>query len=223
MSDARPLPSQTTTGTGGVSRRYSKTIEITLGPPSTMSATTGTPWPIPALKKEKKRKKREKNTKPANQRNKKRNKKHKLKLLSMGEVTTYEGLTYGAKIYRKPFSRIFPLESPLDSALSPQLPAFWGFKALMTIPQRGGVEWGGWERNWLVEEVLGQQPKDWKLNAILSKSHMDPTVSFLYEKWGVKKMPPPWSHHSAKKMPKWFFLLKTTKISWGHILTCSIN
>lgn len=58
---------------------------ITLGPPSTMSATTGTPWPIPALKKEKKRKKREKNTKPANQRNKKRNKKHKLKLLSMGE------------------------------------------------------------------------------------------------------------------------------------------
>lgn len=94
MSDARPLPSQTTTGTGGVSRRYSKTMEITLGPPSTMSATTGTPWPIPALKKEKKRKKGEKNTKPANQINKKRKKKHKLKLLSMGEVMRYEGIKY---------------------------------------------------------------------------------------------------------------------------------
>lgn len=50
MSDARPLPSQTTTGTGGVSRRYSRTIEITLGPPSTMRATTGTPCPIPVVK-----------------------------------------------------------------------------------------------------------------------------------------------------------------------------
>lgn len=57
MSDARPLPSQTTTGTGGVSRRYSKTIEITLGPPSTIRATTGTPCPIPAIKKEKKKEK----------------------------------------------------------------------------------------------------------------------------------------------------------------------
>lgn len=94
MSDARPLPSQTTTGTGGVSRRYSKTIEITLGPPSTMRATNGTPWPIPALKKEKKGKKGEKNTKPANQINKKRKKKHKLKLLSMGEVMRYERIKH---------------------------------------------------------------------------------------------------------------------------------
>lgn len=84
MSDARPLPSQTTTGTGGVSRRYSKTIEITLGPPSTMSATTGTPWPIPALKKEKKGKKGEKNTKPANQINKKRKKKAQTKITEHG-------------------------------------------------------------------------------------------------------------------------------------------
>ncbi len=48
MSEARPLPSHTTTGTGGVSLRYSSTIEITLGPPSTIRATTGTPCPIPA-------------------------------------------------------------------------------------------------------------------------------------------------------------------------------
>lgn len=96
MSDARPLPSQTTTGTGGVSRRYSKTMEITLGPPSTMSATTGTPWPIPALKKEKKRKKEKrtqsqqtKETKKTNK--KKRNKKHKLKLLSTGGGNNIRG------------------------------------------------------------------------------------------------------------------------------------
>lgn len=43
ISEARPLPSQTTTGTGGVSLRYSSTMEMTLGPPSTMRATTGTP------------------------------------------------------------------------------------------------------------------------------------------------------------------------------------
>lgn len=48
MSEALPLPSHTTTGTGGVSLRYSSTMEMTLGPPSTMRATTGTPWPIPA-------------------------------------------------------------------------------------------------------------------------------------------------------------------------------
>lgn len=48
MSDARPLPSQITTGRGGSSRRHSKTMEITLGPPSTMSPTTGTPCPSPA-------------------------------------------------------------------------------------------------------------------------------------------------------------------------------
>lgn len=62
-----------------------KTIEITLGPPSTISATTGQPWPIPALKKEKKRKKkREKNTKNQQTKETKETKKHKLKLLSMG-------------------------------------------------------------------------------------------------------------------------------------------
>ncbi len=52
MSEARPLPSHTTTGTGGVSLRYSSTIEITLGPPSNIRATTGTPCPIPAEKTE---------------------------------------------------------------------------------------------------------------------------------------------------------------------------
>lgn len=48
ISEARPLPSQMTTGTGGSSRRYSKTTDITLGPPSTTSPTTGTPCPSPA-------------------------------------------------------------------------------------------------------------------------------------------------------------------------------
>ena len=47
-SEARPLPSQTTTGTGGSSRRYSRTMEITFGPPSTTRPTTGTPCPSPA-------------------------------------------------------------------------------------------------------------------------------------------------------------------------------
>jgi len=48
ISDARPLPSHITTGRGGSSRRHSRTMEITLGPPSTMSPTTGTPCPSPA-------------------------------------------------------------------------------------------------------------------------------------------------------------------------------
>lgn len=48
MSEARPLPSQTTTGTGGSSRRYSRTMETTFGPPSTTRPTTGTPCPSPA-------------------------------------------------------------------------------------------------------------------------------------------------------------------------------
>lgn len=47
MSDARPLPSQTTIGRGGCSRRHSKTMDITLGPPSTIKPTTGTPCPSP--------------------------------------------------------------------------------------------------------------------------------------------------------------------------------
>ena len=118
MSDARPLPSQTTTGTGGVSRRYSKTIEITLGPPSTISATTGTPWPIPELKKEKKRKKKRKEHKASKPKKQKEKQKAQTKITEHGEETTYEGITYGAKIYRKPFSRIFLPESLLDFALS---------------------------------------------------------------------------------------------------------
>ena len=40
------------------------------------------------------------------------------KITEHGEETTYEGITYGAKIYRKPFSRIFLPESLLDFALS---------------------------------------------------------------------------------------------------------
>lgn len=47
MSEARPLPSQTTTGTGGSSFKLSSVIEITFGPPSTIRQTTGTPWPRP--------------------------------------------------------------------------------------------------------------------------------------------------------------------------------
>lgn len=43
MSAARPLPSQTTTGTGGSSLRLSSMMEITLGPPSRIRHTTGTP------------------------------------------------------------------------------------------------------------------------------------------------------------------------------------
>lgn len=48
MSDALPLPSQTTTGTGGSSFRLSRVMEMTLGPPSTIRHTNGTPWPRPA-------------------------------------------------------------------------------------------------------------------------------------------------------------------------------
>ena len=48
MSEARPLPSHTTTGMGGSSLRLSRAMEITLGPPSTIRHTTGTPWPRPA-------------------------------------------------------------------------------------------------------------------------------------------------------------------------------
>lgn len=47
MSEARPLPSQTTTGIGGSSLRLSRAMEITLGPPSTIRQTRGTPWPNP--------------------------------------------------------------------------------------------------------------------------------------------------------------------------------
>lgn len=122
MSDARPLPSQTTTGTGGVSRRYSKTIEITLGPPSTMRATTGTPWPIPALKKGKekeKKRKEHKASKPNKQKEKK--KKHKLKLLSTGEVVRYEGIKYWVTFVDNTLVESLPPESPCDLAWSPQL------------------------------------------------------------------------------------------------------
>lgn len=47
MSEARPLPSQMTTGTGGSSLRLSNIMEMTLGPPSRIRHTTGTPWPRP--------------------------------------------------------------------------------------------------------------------------------------------------------------------------------
>jgi len=47
MSEARPLPSHTTTGMGGSSLRLSRAMEITLGPPSTKRHTTGTPCPRP--------------------------------------------------------------------------------------------------------------------------------------------------------------------------------
>lgn len=222
MSDARPLPSQTTTGTGGVSRRYSRTIEITFGPPSTMRATTGTPWPIPALKKERKRKKkkkREKNTKPANQRNKKRNRKHKLKLLSLGEVTIYEGIKM--KIYRKSFHRIFPADSIRCCCPLPAAPGAQGPLRLWLLYFQGWVSGGeGKARNGLVGEALGPQPKDWKLNVILSKSHLYPGVPFLTWKWGGKNAA---LLTVLRKMPEWFFLLKTIKISWRHILTWCIN
>lgn len=47
MSEARPLPSHTTTGMGGSSLRLSRAMEMTLGPPSTIRHTRGTPWPKP--------------------------------------------------------------------------------------------------------------------------------------------------------------------------------
>lgn len=47
--------------------------------------------------------------------------------------------------------------------------------------------------------------------------------SVSYMKNGKLIIPPSWSQHSGKKMFKWFFLLKTIKISWRHILTCRIN
>ena len=48
-SAARPLPSQTTTGTGGVSVTYSSTDLIVLAPPSSTTHMTGTPRPFTPL------------------------------------------------------------------------------------------------------------------------------------------------------------------------------
>lgn len=53
MSEARPLPSHTTTGMGGSSLRLSSAMEITLGPPSTMRHTSGTPCPKPGTNNQK--------------------------------------------------------------------------------------------------------------------------------------------------------------------------
>lgn len=184
MSDARPLPSQTTTGTGGVSRRYSKTIEITLGPPSTMSATTGTPWPIPALKKEKKRKKkkREKNTKPANQRNKKGKQKAQTKITEHGgDNNIWRDKIRSKNCTENPFAesphhRVYlTLPSPRT-----ELPGCWGWwrHPPPYFPGAGGVCAQGeeGEEGRLVDEVLSQQPEDWKLNVTLSKSPLYPVV-----------------------------------------------
>ena len=44
MSAARPLPSATTTGIAGFLVTDSKTVRMVLGPPSSTSSTTGTPW-----------------------------------------------------------------------------------------------------------------------------------------------------------------------------------
>ena len=44
ISAARPLPSATTTGTAGFLVTDSKTVRMVLGPPSSTSSTTGTPW-----------------------------------------------------------------------------------------------------------------------------------------------------------------------------------
>lgn len=44
MSAARPLPSATTTGTAGFLVTDSRTVRMVLGPPSSTSSTTGTPW-----------------------------------------------------------------------------------------------------------------------------------------------------------------------------------
>lgn len=49
-SAALPVPSHTTTGTAGFSFRYSHTVRISFGPPSTSSPTKGTPCPIPISK-----------------------------------------------------------------------------------------------------------------------------------------------------------------------------
>lgn len=170
-------------------------------------------------KEKEKKKKREKNTKPANQRNKKRNRKHKLKLLSLGEVTIYEGIKM--KIYRKSFHRIFPADSIRCCCPLPAAPGAQGPLRLWLLYFQGWVSGGkGKARNGLVGEALGPQPKDWKLNVILSKSHLYPGVPFLTWKWGGKNAA---LLTVLRKMPEWFFLLKTIKISWRHILTWCIN
>ena len=46
-SAALPVPSNTTTGTGGTLVTYSRTRHGTPGPPSTTTHTTGTPWHSP--------------------------------------------------------------------------------------------------------------------------------------------------------------------------------
>ena len=48
-SAALPLPSHTTTGTGGVSVTYSNTDLIVLTPPSNTTHITGTPLPLTPL------------------------------------------------------------------------------------------------------------------------------------------------------------------------------
>lgn len=59
--------------------------------------------------KEKEKKKKEKRTQSQQTKEtKKGNKKHKLKLLSTGEITTYEGIKYGAKIVQKILSQNLP-------------------------------------------------------------------------------------------------------------------
>lgn len=43
-SAALPDPSSTNTGTGGTLLTYSSTVDTIVGPPSTTTQTTGTPW-----------------------------------------------------------------------------------------------------------------------------------------------------------------------------------
>lgn len=53
ISAARPDPSQTTTGTGGVSVTYSKTARIVLVPPSMTKQTTGVLECVTAMRAQK--------------------------------------------------------------------------------------------------------------------------------------------------------------------------
>lgn len=186
MSDARPLPSQTTTGTGGVSRRYSKTMEITLGPPSTMSATTGTPWPIPALKKEKKRKKKRKEHKASKPKKQKEKQKAQTKITEPGGDNRWRD-KIRSKIFTDSCSRSFPPGGLFGFALSPELLGCWGQwrHRLPYVYRRVCIGRGGRERNRLVDETLSQQPEDWKWNMTLSKSHMYPVVQFPTWKMGI--------------------------------------
>lgn len=84
-------------------------------------------------------------------------------------------------MYRKSFRRIFPPQSLSDFALSlDRAPGVLGLVKAPTTLLSGGrrcvCKGEEGEEGRLVDEVLSQQPEDWKLNVTLSKSPMYPVV-----------------------------------------------